>query len=476
MNGDLFQWLTLAGAGLLSPVMVYFAWRALFRDRANGRRRCPKCWFDMSYTPGVRCGECGFSAQDEKQLRRTRRRYGLAVLAILACVGVAVGLNFRMGDRGMLSLVPTKALILSLPFTMDIDGELYGELEMRMRSQEFSPAEWRMLFGRCAKGDGAREPFNDEWIASYGRVIRDWRPVLGQDPELDAVLLAIDAHVTGSTRETWPVDVTPTIEIVAQDWWPTGIQTRITATPRLENAPSTRFYKDNDYNRRPPFQLRLTGLANGASEVVIDFTVERNADADDPQWEDAGGFAMTVPIMREGMLADTFTPVDDEVLDLAMQEVFTGNVTRWSEGRSRLRFNVNSRATRTDSAEDVAIGAIVELLYDGQLARRLDLWWLASDPQSEWDIVFEDEPLLMQATNDDSEWEMRVVGDPEVALRAGEAAYYWAGEFTVPMQLRRGRRTEAPSPPWWRDLVEPAIASETVEGGESGADQQHADS
>ena len=36
--------------------LVYMAWWALFADRSRNRRRCPRCWYDMAYTPGMTCG------------------------------------------------------------------------------------------------------------------------------------------------------------------------------------------------------------------------------------------------------------------------------------------------------------------------------------------------------------------------------------------------------------------------------------
>jgi hypothetical protein len=46
---------------------------------------------------------------------------------------------------------------------------------------------------------------------------------------------------------------------------------------------------------------------------------------------------------------------------------------------------------------------------------------------------------------------MIVRGDPTVALRAGKAARYWAGEFTVPLSITEVE-TAAPRKYWWRKL------------------------
>jgi hypothetical protein len=54
----------------------------------------------------------------------------------------------------------------------------------------------------------------------------------------------------------------------------------------------------------------------------------------------------------------------------------------------------------------------------------------------------------MEANGDDGRWQMRVRGDPTVALRAGDASSYWAGEFTMPLEVNEVE-TLAPPKDWW---------------------------
>ncbi len=67
----------LMGAVVACGGLVLTGW-ALFWDRARGRRRCPKCWYDLAATPagaaGTTCPECGRTARSERELARTRRR------------------------------------------------------------------------------------------------------------------------------------------------------------------------------------------------------------------------------------------------------------------------------------------------------------------------------------------------------------------------------------------------------------------
>jgi hypothetical protein len=100
--------LGLAGAG----VMLW----ALFWDRSRGRRRCPRCWYDVGGIPGLVCPECGSTARRERVLLRTRRRPRWAVLAALLIVaGGATGSVPGYREGGWVRLVPSTALVLVAP-------------------------------------------------------------------------------------------------------------------------------------------------------------------------------------------------------------------------------------------------------------------------------------------------------------------------------------------------------------------------
>ena len=78
---------TLAAAGA-----CLLLW-SLFWDRARGRKRCPKCWYDMGGSlaanaagPWV-CPECGKQLHREKQLRRVRQRWRHAPVGVVLLAG-----------------------------------------------------------------------------------------------------------------------------------------------------------------------------------------------------------------------------------------------------------------------------------------------------------------------------------------------------------------------------------------------------
>ncbi len=109
----------------------------------------------------------------------------------------------------------------------------------------------------------------------------------------------------------------------------------------------------------------------------------------------------------------------------------------------------------------MAIGAHVEIIQYYTLARRLDLWWMAgvgepTDLGVGWRVEYEDETLLPEANDTDGRWRMVVRGDPGLAVRAGSASGYWAGQFTVPLKVLKSNRPQAPPKEWW---IEAANAS-----------------
>src|SRR5262245_63945885 len=75
------------GGGVAAIALAVIA-LALFRDRSRGRRRCPKCWYDMAGASGVTCPEGGETQKKERRVFRTRRRgrggAGGVVMTVLA--------------------------------------------------------------------------------------------------------------------------------------------------------------------------------------------------------------------------------------------------------------------------------------------------------------------------------------------------------------------------------------------------------
>ena len=126
------------GVSCFGVVLAVWAWRG---DRSRGRRRCPRCWYDMSGTlmRGVGaarevaciCPECGHDARSERGLYRPRRRRRVAAIGIAIVIaglcGQAAPRAIRVGPIGF---VPTTVLIAGmerLPESWIAQGGLQGD-------------------------------------------------------------------------------------------------------------------------------------------------------------------------------------------------------------------------------------------------------------------------------------------------------------------------------------------------------------
>ncbi|GEM_PF-5855472 len=120
--------LALAGLALL--------YRSLLHDRSRGRRRCPKCWYDLRASDSLTCPECGYTAKRERQLLKTRRWWRWATISTVVLFAAATLLLWPKVRRdGLWSVTPTTVLVLIVPWIDNTsviseisgrDGEFWG--------------------------------------------------------------------------------------------------------------------------------------------------------------------------------------------------------------------------------------------------------------------------------------------------------------------------------------------------------------
>jgi hypothetical protein len=135
-----WSWLFTVGGAALALLGLAIITLALFRDRARGRRRCARCWYDLAGVPGLTCPECGRTARSERALLRTRRRWrrvAIGLLVLLVAWGVAA--TPRVQKTGIAGIMPTFLLAaVSTAYDTD-DNRLFGELACRLGESTKSP-------------------------------------------------------------------------------------------------------------------------------------------------------------------------------------------------------------------------------------------------------------------------------------------------------------------------------------------------
>jgi hypothetical protein len=142
-------------AGLMVVLGVALIYRSLFHDRPRGRRRCPKCLYDMTGVPGLRCPECGRDAKRERRLHKTRRRWGwFAVSVLMFPLACFSGIYPQAKRDGWPSVTPTWLLVRLAPMDVSISryrlprDPVFLELRERAFAQEFGAGSWRALLDR----------------------------------------------------------------------------------------------------------------------------------------------------------------------------------------------------------------------------------------------------------------------------------------------------------------------------------------
>jgi hypothetical protein len=490
-SGDLIQWLVLVGVVGGCAAGVYIAWRALFKDRANGRRRCPRCWFDMAYSPGMTCGECGFTARHESQFAKTRRRYSVAILAMLTCAALVLYVNYQVSERGLVSMAPNKLLILAVPMvgshTNTASAAVFDELSRRMAGQQLSEREWRMYIKRCAKGDWWARPISQEWIEKYGTEIHRLRRALVMREELtgaarmnldaaaspytdsERLLLDLPPLVVLGTQPTLPVDQSVRVLVQARHWWPSGSDMRIELVRRDDPAQRAVLVRSS-LESWSSAVAELGFIDADTTQIMLDVHVQQRRSGLDEPWRSAMRETYTLQVQHDHAAA--MTAIEDRLLDATLTEVFSSGVVAWVNSPGVVRFRFNPPATHVASFDDMAIGAAMELYRGDELARRLDLWWLAGTVTEQaildrrgnaltpptraygWHVVYEDEELLRLLVDEVSanephehNWYYRVTGQHDIAQLVDGAETYWRGTLTLPVRLHL-LAEDAPPPKW----------------------------
>ena len=161
---------TAAGFGVLAfaAVVMVVGYRG---DRARGRERCRRCWYDMSATAagagGSRtCPECGKAARTGRDLSRPRRRWrvvGAGLVIAAASYGVMVMPKVR--TYGWVGALPTAVMIAGIAWLPDaaiLDGagatREDGSLLFRYRAEVMWKWQQSLVHGwarRTAASDSA---------------------------------------------------------------------------------------------------------------------------------------------------------------------------------------------------------------------------------------------------------------------------------------------------------------------------------
>jgi len=440
------DWLFYAIGGVIALGSIWlFVW-ALFRDRARARFRCPRCWYDLTGAEGaaptvpVTCSECGRVTAKTRSLRKTRRRWGSAALALVMLLGSGAIANYPKVNRyGWLSLVPTWFLIDTMPrfgYPTALSDELvqrcgcWPRLKPRLAGAAYpawrlSPREHAYVVNRAVRGTPGARPVSDVWQRTYGEFMDDAYPTFQSTtrearrnlPVLQAIATTreLPPVVNVRTRAVWPTEYPVWIELTQRDWWSSStsytLQWRSTHGPRWDPILSDCLVIDH---------ARL-----GASDPLeIEIRVSWDRNLSNSSFDRAKEFSFSLPCRVGGSFADIMAPVRDAALDRLIQQGA-------SVHRSQVFFD--SSTTFVPGAQGVAFGVIIDCVHEGKVLRSERFWWpggLPSHSTTYSDMVFQ--PLDFESGDVVT---VRIRSDPETALRVFDADKYWQGDVTVNLTI-----------------------------------------
>ena len=466
----------LAGLGF-TAAMVWATWWALFADRSRGQRRCPRCWHVIDAGRGpcstLRCGECGHWATRELDLLRTRRRWALAALSVVALLTGTVALRLRIAQDGWWTMVPDRALIAITPWLGDDPDAATARawLRERLLLGRLSPESTAALLALLRDGDGSAPAGTDAWRRRY-RIWFDalrnpefWRRQREVPGVLEAaagippmVTLPLPAKCRADTPiftrtqvEDWlPDDLTLRLEVAGVEGLPLGPEwLQALLARRWTRRPSDGFVDG--------FALALGPLPAGEHAGVIRW---RWSAVDAENRTIASGEAFSRIRFECVDRLPSPQPMSDAELDARVRDAFTpARMLRGAGAQPSFAFSYRTIALGTESLRKVAFGLVVEACEDGVPRRTLRLWWRGGRRELAGNEEPVEDAARLLTAEASPRWTLRVRSDADLARRAADldtddpATLFWEGAFELPLtveDLPRGRAARA----WRVDRVQ----------------------
>jgi hypothetical protein len=433
-------------------------------DRAKGRLRCPKCWYDMkgiadaSPDPPWTCSECGRILNKHKHLRRTRRRLVVAIPCVVALLLALYGWTARdrVIARGWIGAIPTIALAAFAPmddatwkaqvsarmafpsrFTnIRINGQaittpptptpgftlrdrLLAELLFRLDIGDASQVSWRIAMSRAIGPMNSSTGFTFRSRAEWPRDVEAW--VFVDLPDRFAPLsntLLVRVRQVGDA-----------------DWSTIGVSRILgsTSTGPMRMWATAR-----------PSQCSLGTTKGDSITIEIELLAAKMLSVNQGNGRFTFGAANHYVVWRgrtqiarvvDRSAHSMMSPFVSEAADARVAASMTPApvLSPYQDG---VGIRIAPRSSRRSGPSEFAIGLRLEVLRDGEVVatgthalQNLTSRW-EHDPYAPLRWIINPPTASNMGLH---EWRLRVTGDPEVALRDYETNTYWSGSLSMPI-------------------------------------------
>ncbi len=459
-------------AALTVLALLYAALADPIRRRFRKARRCPKCWYDLSHTPGLTCSECGYTARREKQLFKARRRKRWVVAALLAWIGSYFAFRApEVRERGWVAAVPTTALIAGVPL---VDGAgvrtaalerqiamlknpgqpsqqpmtLGEELDLRMEQNELTGWQWSAAIHVAIWSESRAK----QSLAVSGRLDL-YQTILNRandanklaNPDLLEEVLTLDG-LTIHTRSKWPLDE-PIMADVYQRCvlWVNDVVTIYLKDPRQHAliCTTTNYPSHGGHPLWPP-SIWEDGLVSigtwSAPQHGCAFIITGHRDLTQQHRVLLEKSALswtreiTVPITVGGSVDALLTPVESAEFVTAAQSALSPELQADC-------LQLNDLTKLLSMLDGATLAVTFEVVWNQIVFARGEAWWWSDGgnqalPVPIWQVKLKpvyDLPIP-QRPPPGSAFTLRMVSNPHVALRNFSSDRYWSGEITIPVR------------------------------------------
>ena len=463
-------WIGGAALGLLGLWLLYWSF---LHDRSKGRRRCPKCWYNMSGTDSMTCSECGRTVKREKKLYKTRRRWRWAFAAMLfLLVAYGSALTPKIRRDGWIRAAPTLGLIILAnwcdggysnepKWKHDLLEELLVRLLMDGARQSkrgitatLSTWQWSM-FLRIADRKIPRVADLED-----GRMVADHRNAytsslmealprgtfhhLGLEEQfIQQFPVSIELDLHGAWPTSWPFYadywIKPTLgEYYQYEVKPVRCTTSDGKTLSCQDAVS--YSQDLDwFLDDPPLEIDLEGLT-GLQEFTVEFevfVVGMTSDGEDSKLLPLGSAITRFTVFVDGNLTDYLVPIDDAEADDFIRSCASWEITEVSEQDWRFILTFPRRCS--DNPPAWTITPRVELVHDGNVVMStVAIMHYDYGVSPHYGALFpKGGESFPPSEPGESSWVLRLIGDPTGVLREGRTGEFWAGRVEFPIHWRQ---------------------------------------
>jgi len=397
------DWVFHGLAGLLAVVGLLVLALALFRDRSRGRRRCPKCWYDLagSGDDNRRCSECGSVARTERKLHKTRRHWRWAMVGVALLIGAhAARVTPNIQQNGWWAAVPTTAIIVISPWLDPMESTLIDEMTRRANDDELATWQWEWFFSWGLKnGDRILEPR----ITTRSRWVRG-EPLMAK--------VSADFHARASSGSIVASPVAPDANSIGYSWHPIA----------------EGMYGPNDLQNAGAFGIEM--ITDWDVEVSTTFAGRRVT------WTKR----VNAPVRFLQSSRFIVDPARDWLVYALVEEELRASIHDHDLHLSLDRFESQLRSRIIESVfSNVTFAVDVELLHCGEVVARGQAW-CGSDSRHRCsgfvvpNILPEIPPQLMtELIGNRHKWSVRVQSNRNLAMHDLESQLYWSGSLTVPL-------------------------------------------